>query len=300
MAQAVPNSKFFGSSVALVTPMDNQGNIDFAALEKLIEWHISNGTNAIVSMGTTGEAALVSEAEFLSVIEHTLAVVDKRIPVIAGCASPATDKSIAICQKLNEFELDAILCVTPYYVKPTQLGLQDYFLKLADESQAPVLLYNVPSRTGVDLADDSVLALAKHSNIIGIKDATADIERASRLIPQLEHFVFLSGDDETAFDFIQAGGKGVISVTANVSPEQMSQWIALSLKDLEREKAKQIFESLMPLHQGLFVEPNPIPVKWALAILGQMQEGIRSPLTEPSSVSKEIIKLALEKCQLLN
>ena len=297
MGQVVPNSKFYGSSVALVTPMDNQGDIDFQALEELIEWHISCGTDSIVSMGTTGEAALVSEEEFITVIERTLAVVDKRIPVIAGCASPATDKSIAICQRLNKFELDAILCVTPYYVKPTQLGLQEYFLTLAEQSQAPVILYNVPSRTGVDLADDSIVELSRHENIVGIKDATGDIERARRLIPQLEEFVFLSGDDETAFDFIEAGGKGVISVTANIAPSQMSQWLALSLKSVQREEAKQVFESLMPLHQTLFVEPNPIPVKWALANLGRLQEGIRSPLTEPSTVSKEKIKLALEKCQ---
>ncbi|MCW8876669.1 MAG: 4-hydroxy-tetrahydrodipicolinate synthase [Kangiellaceae bacterium] len=300
MAQAVSYTQFYGSSVALVTPMDNHGNIDFDALEELIEWHISNGTNSIVSMGTTGESALVTDEEFISVIKRTQVIVGKRIPVIAGCASPSTNKSIAICQKLNEIELDAVLCVTPYYVKPTQIGLQEYFSQLADESRAPIILYNVPSRTGVDLGDDSILKLSQHRNIVGIKDATGDIDRASRLIPQIEQFVFLSGDDETAFDFVQAGGKGVISVTANITPYEMSRWIGLSLNDLESEEAKQIFESLMPLHEALFVEPNPIPVKWALTILGQLQEGIRSPLTNPSSVSKDIIRLALKKCQLLN
>ncbi len=288
-----------GSLVALVTPMRADGCIDFDQLQQLVEWHIEQQTDGIVVMGTTGESALVSDQEVIDVIDKVIQLVNGRVPVIAGCSGISTVKAIAMARKLEEYKPDALLCVTPYYIKPEQQGLLEHFNALADNTSTPLILYNVPSRTGVDLTNNSVVALAKHKNIVGIKDATGDLERIKVLSNQVpEGFALLSGDDESAFQYIAAGGNGVISVTANISPNKMSQWIKLASSG-ELSTSKQIFSELVPLHKVLFIESNPIPVKWALNLMGKVGTGYRKPLNEPSSESKQVIKQVLEDNSLV-
>jgi len=291
-----------GSLVALVTPMDQDGDIDYEALGQLIDWHIEAQTDGLVVMGTTGEASLVSEQEFIQVIEFAAERLRGKLPLILGVGSPSTQKALDWVDRLNSLAPAAYLCVTPYYVKPTQAGLCAHFTALADRATAPILLYNVPSRTGVDLADDAILELAKHPNIVGIKDATGDIARASQLFSRLNDFVFLSGDDETAFQFIAEGGHGVISVTANVAPVEMRNWIHLLMNKPQNSlhQAREIFERLLPLHRFLFVEANPIPVKWALIKMNKINTGIRLPLTLPSAASQRLIEEAMAASGIAN
>ncbi len=281
-----------GSLVALVTPMLDDGEVDFGALGELIDWHINAGTDGLVVLGTTGESALLSDAEQQEVLKFSLEKVNRRIPVIVGCGGVSTEKTLAMAKAFNQLKPDGFLCVTPYYVKPGQRGMVQHFKALANTCESPVILYNVPGRTGVDLGDESIRELAKHPNIVGIKDATADIARAKPLFESVEDFVFLSGDDETAFDFVSNGGDGVISVTANVAPAQMKMWLDV-LGQGKVAEAKCLFEQLLPLHQELFVEANPIPVKWALWELGKIKSGIRLPLTWASENSQARIRNAL-------
>jgi 4-hydroxy-tetrahydrodipicolinate synthase len=290
---------FKGSFVALVTPMLEDGRVDFAALDLLVDWHISQNSDGIVVMGTTGESALVSETELLTVVEAVSERVVGRIPVIAGCGGISTEKVIRLAKKLERIKLDALLCVTPYYVKPEQSGLIEHYQEVADASNIPVILYNVPGRTACDLSNQSVVKLSQHSNIIGLKDATADLTRIEQLRKQVTNeFGLWSGDDETAFEYVKRGGDGVISVTANIAPKKMHQWYQL-LASGEQSRAKQRFEELLPLHQLLFVEANPIPVKWTLHRMGKISAGIRKPLTEPSDLCKNLIEKVLHNNDLL-
>ena len=293
------NSELFqGSIVALVTPMLVNGEIDETAFKNLIDWHISSGTNGLVIMGTTGESSLVSQQEHIATVALAITHANKRIPIIAGCGSAATANAIELVKKLNPLQPDGYLCVTPYYVKPTQAGLIAHFLKVADVCKAPLLLYNVPGRTACDLHNASVEILAKHPTIVGIKDATGEVSRLNELKKLVgDNFCYLSGDDETAFEFIKAGGQGVITVTGNVAPKQVSDWCRLVLsKDItDQALAKQLFLQLAPLNNALFVEANPIPVKWALFVMNKISDQLRLPLTVAAVGSQDIIQQALQK-----
>lgn len=301
------NLRFTGSFVALVTPMHSNGEIDYVSFKSLIDWQIACGTHGLVIMGTTGESPLVSVDEHVEVIKVAIEHVKGRVPVIAGCGSASTQHVVELVTKLNPLNPDAYLCVVPYYIKPSQSGLIAHFQTIADVCQSPLFLYNVPSRTACDLADESVVELAKHNNIIGIKDATGDLKRAEKLFSQLgESFIFLSGDDATAYEYVTKGGNGVISVTANIAPKAMSLWCESLLKpvvvDDEVEQGKLLFGQLKLLHDKLFIEANPIPVKWSLAFMDKIPLGIRLPLTQPSAESQSIIKDVLsstsELCNL--
>ncbi|MGX5174342.1 4-hydroxy-tetrahydrodipicolinate synthase [Aliikangiella sp. IMCC44653] len=288
-----------GSLVALVTPMNADSSVNFSQLGELIDWHIASGTHGLVVMGTTGESALVSQQELLSVVTFAIEHANKRIPIIVGCGAISTQKTLQLANLINPLGPDALLCVTPYYVKPTQAGMVAHFEQVADHSDCPVILYNVPSRTAVDLSNESVIMLAKHNNIVGLKDATGDLSRVVALSQELgPEFLLLSGDDETALEFIKNGGQGVISVTANLAPQQFSQWCELALNK-EFEKASRIFSRFKLLNQMLFIEANPIPVKWALAEMKKINNYIREPLTIPEAESQKQINQALKESKLV-
>lgn len=270
---------FQGSMVALVTPMTVDGELDWAALGALVDWHIAQGTHAIVAVGTTGESATLDVDEHLAVITAVVKQTAGRVPVIAGTGANSTREAIELTQRAKGAGADACLLVTPYYNKPTQEGLVQHFTAIANAVDIPQILYNVPGRTGVDMKPETVLRLAGHRNIVGIKEATGDLERARFLINQAPSaFAVYSGDDETAVELMLAGGKGNISVTANVAPALLSKMCELAIAG-EAEAARAINETLMPVHKAMFVESNPIPVKWAIALMGKSPEGIRLPLT---------------------
>lgn len=290
---------FRGSMVALVTPMADDGAIDEVALEKLVEFHIANGTDAIVAVGTTGESATLDEEEHCFVIRRTVQLAKGRVPVIAGTGSNSTREAIDLTRCAKEAGADACLLVTPYYNKPTQEGLYLHHKAVAEAVAIPQILYNVPGRTAVDMKNETVQRLAKVPNIIGIKDATGDIERARGLLETCgSEFEVYSGDDATAMELMLAGGHGVISVTANVAPQAMHELCMAALSG-ERGKAAAINDRLMALHRDLFVEANPIPVKWALHAMGMIGTGIRLPLTVLSSQFQPVIREALHKANVL-
>ena len=272
-----------GSLVALVTPMLENGSLDFKALEALIEWHIESGTNGIVSVGTTGESATVSVPEHLKIINKTINFVDGRVPVIAGTGGNSTQEAIELTQTAAELGADYALLVTPYYNKPNQEGLFQHFIKIADSAEIPQILYNVPSRTACDLMPQTVMRLANHQNIVGIKEALDSSERLSELIKisqsigDQKNFSVFSGDDPTFNSFMANGGDGVISVAANVVPSYISQICSLNLSG-QFDEAKQLNSILENLYELLFVESNPIPVKWMLNRMKRIQSGIRLPL----------------------
>jgi len=292
-----------GSLVALVTPMLENGSLDFNALEALIEWHIESGTNGIVSVGTTGESATVSVPEHLEIINKTINFVDGRVPVIAGTGGNSTQEAIELTQTAAELGADYALLVTPYYNKPNQEGLFQHFIKIADSAEIPQILYNVPSRTACDLMPETVMRLANHQNIVGIKEALDSSERFSELIKisqsiaDQKNFSVFSGDDPTFNSFMANGGDGVISVAANVVPSYISQICSLNLSG-QFDEAKELNSILENLYELLFVESNPIPVKWILNRMKRIQSGIRLPLV-PYNESfhektiNEMIKLKL-------
>ena len=292
-----------GSFVALVTPMSTNGSLDFNALEGLIEWHIASGTDGIVSVGTTGESATVSVPEHLEIIEKTIEFVDRRVPVIAGTGGNSTQEAVELTQKASELGADYVLIVTPYYNKPNQEGLYQHFIKIADSVDIPQILYNVPSRTACDLRPETVMRLANHQNIIGIKEALDSSERLSELIrisqsiADQKNFSVFSGDDPSFNSFMAGGGDGVISVAANVVPKHISQICSLNLSD-QFNDAEELNSLLKNLYELLFVESNPIPVKWMLNKMGRIQPGIRLPLIPFNQVFhektvNEMIKLKL-------
>lgn len=268
-----------GSLVALVTPMLADGSLDWECLDRLIEFHIDNGTDGIVAVGTTGESATLSPTEHCQVIERVVRQVAGRVPVIAGTGANSTTEAVDLTLEAEKIGVDACLLVVPYYNKPTQEGLYRHFLKIAESVKVNQILYNVPGRTACDLANDTVVRLADLPNVVGIKDATGNVPRGEALIATLgNRMAVYSGDDATAVELMLRGGKGNISVTANVAPAQMSRLCRLAVAG-DLEGALAVNEGLMPLHRKLFLEANPIPVKWALARMGLIGEGIRLPLT---------------------
>lgn len=268
-----------GSIVALATPMETDGSVDLVALARLVEFHIENNTDAIVAVGTTGESATLDFDEHCDVIRQIVGLVNGRIPVIAGTGANSTREAIALTELAADAGADACLLVTPYYNKPTQEGMYLHFRAVAEAVDIPQILYNVPGRTSCDLADETTLRLAEIRNIVGLKDATADLERARYLIDRTgSDFALYSGDDATAMHFVRAGGNGVISVTANVAPSAMHEMISLALAG-DDSAAASVNARLEALHRDLFLESNPIPVKWLLHEMGLIGSGIRLPLT---------------------
>lgn len=291
---------FSGSMVALVTPMRADGSLDSECLRKLIEFHIDNGTDGIVAVGTTGESATLSVEEHCAVIEAVVKQVDGRIPVIAGTGANSTSEAIELSQYAKDLGVSAVLLVTPYYNRPTQEGLYLHFKAIAEAVDIPQILYNVPSRTACDLQPETVGRLSCIPNIIAIKEATGDVRRVE-LIQQVAHpdFKLYTGEDGNTVDFILAGGKGVISVTANVAPKLMHEMCQAALLG-DADHARQINDKLVALHQNLFVESNPIPVKWALHEMGLIAEGIRLPMTVLSEQYHQPVRDALVAAGIMN
>lgn len=283
-----------GSLVALITPFQADGSVDFEALDRLVEWHIDQGTHGIVVVGTTGEAATLTNEELLSVISRCVAKANGRVPVIAGTGANATPKAIELTRQAAEAGVDACLVVTPYYIKPTQRGMHAHFTAIADACDIDVILYNVPGRTGVDLQNATVLELSRHPRIVGIKDATGDVDRGAELTSLVsDDFAVYSGDDATALELIAHGAKGNISVTANVQPKLMSKAVEAALSG-DRDLANTINARLIRLHSDLFVESNPIPVKYAVSQLGLCANELRLPLTPLDDQYKNKIDEALK------
>jgi 4-hydroxy-tetrahydrodipicolinate synthase len=274
---------FRGSIVALVTPMHTGGTVDFDALERLVEFHIEQGTQAIVAVGTTGESATLTVPEHGSVIRRTVELVAGRVPVIGGTGANATAEAIELTVAAKGAGVDGCLLVTPYYNKPTQEGLFLHHSAVADAVTIPQIVYNVPGRTACDLLTQTMVRLAEHPNIVGLKDATGDLERGRALIEQCgDKIDLLSGDDETALDLMLDGFAGVISVTSNVAPGAMRAVCDAALA-CDRAKARSLNQPLEALHRDLFVESNPIPAKWVLERMGLIEGGIRLPLTPLSA-----------------
>jgi len=293
------NHSFLGSSVALITPMFDDGKVDYASLENLIDFHIEAGTSSIVSVGTTGESATVGVTEHLHVIKRTIEHAAKRIPVIAGTGANSTSEAIELTKEAKSLGADACLLVTPYYNKPTQEGLYQHFKLIAETVDIDQLLYNVPGRTAVDMSVDTTLRLAEIDNIIGIKDATGNLSVIKQLVERCpEDFLLLTGDDATALDFILCGGHGGISVTANIVPKEL-QKVYLSAMSGQTDLAKELNKKLENLHDHLFLEANPIPVKWALHKMGKCHKGIRLPLLLLSEEYQSVISTDLEKLGLI-
>lgn len=288
-----------GSMVALVTPMNPDNSLDWASLHKLVDWHLEQGTHAIVAIGTTGESPTLTVEEHLEVIKRIVDQVHGRIPVIAGTGANSTLEAVEWTSAAKDIGADACLLVSPYYNKPTQEGLFLHHQFVAKSVAIPQILYNVPGRTGVDMTTETVLRLAKVPNIVGIKEATGDLPRAKDLIARVPNgFAVVSGDDATAVELILLGGQGDISVTANVVPRAIAQMCELALAGKATE-ARAINQALLPLHDAMFVESNPIPVKWAVEQLGLIQSGIRLPLTPLSAQYHSQVKSALQVAGLL-
>jgi 4-hydroxy-tetrahydrodipicolinate synthase len=277
------NHPLTGSMVALITPMLENGTVDFPSLKKLVEFHIASGTRAIVSMGTTGESATLNQDEHIEVIKKTIEFAKGRIPIIAGTGANSTSEAITLTHAAKAQGADACLLVTPYYNKPTQEGLYQHYKAIAEAVDIEQILYNVPGRTAVSLSIETTVRLSKIPNIIGIKDATGDARIAQDLREQCpKDFLLYSGDDATAIDFILKGGHGGISVTANIAPKELAFAYEMALCG-DETLAHTANNSLQNLHASLFIESNPIPVKWALFKMGKCQNGIRLPLTKLSS-----------------
>ena len=289
-----------GSIVALVTPMiPNSLEVDWDRLKDLVEWHIQQGTNAIVAVGTTGESPTLDVQEHMATIAAIVEDSSGRIPVIAGTGANSTKEAIEWTRRAQESGADACLLVAPYYNKPTQEGLYLHHRSIADSVDIPQILYNVPGRTACDILPDTVNRLASVDNIVGIKDATGDIERAKKLIEICpSDFAIYSGDDATALQLMLLGGHGNVSVTANVAPKLMAEMCKLAITG-EKKEATDINNFLAPVHNALFLESNPIPVKWAVAQMGFIQHGIRLPLTELSDDLKIEVYEALKAADLL-
>ncbi|MEZ9395967.1 4-hydroxy-tetrahydrodipicolinate synthase [Vibrio splendidus] len=289
---------FSGSIVALVTPFNTDGEVDFDSLKKLVEHHVAAGSDGLVAVGTTGESSTLTIEEHVKVVNKIVEFADGRIPVIAGTGANATHESVLFSRLLNGSGIAGCLSVTPYYNKPTQEGLYQHYKAIAEVSDVPQILYNVPGRTAVDLLPETVARLSEIENIVALKDATGDLDRIA-IHRELcgEDFILLSGDDLTGLEFVKRGGDGVISVTNNVAAADMATMFKLA-KEGKFEEAEAINERLMPLHKNLFVESNPIPVKWAVHKMGLIAEGgLRLPLTELSKPAQPVVAQAMtEAC----
>jgi 4-hydroxy-tetrahydrodipicolinate synthase len=291
---------FQGSLVALVTPMREDGTIDEGGMQRLIDFHVDNHSDALIAVGTTGESATLNEEEHCQLLRRTVEMAAGRIPVIAGTGANSTREAIDLTRCALDAGVDACLLVTPYYNKPTQEGLYRHHKAVAEAVAVPQILYNVPGRTAVDMLPETVERLAPIDNIIGIKEATGDMERARRLIACCgDRLDIYSGDDATAMELMLLGGKGNISVTANVAPQAMHDMCAAALAG-DRETASAINAPLQCLHESLFVESNPIPVKWALSEMGLIPAGIRLPLTRLASEHHETVRQALRQAGIID
>jgi len=303
MKSTHPNIPILGSLVAIVTPMHPDGALDFAALRRLLDWHVAQGTHGIVIVGTSGESPTVNVAEHRELIRFTVAHIAGRIPVIAGTGGNSTQEAIELTQFAKEVGADCSLQVVPYYNKPTQEGMYQHFKHIAQTVDLPIILYNVPSRTVADISNATILRLAKIPGIIGLKDATGNLERACSLLADLKKqnsadFAVYSGDDLTAIFLMMMGGHGNISVTANVAPQEMSALCTAAITgDLPQARALQF--KLLNLHQLMFTESNPIPVKWALHQMGMMESGIRLPLIPLSESHRQTLHDELHRLGLL-
>ncbi len=289
-----------GSIVALVTPLFSNGDVDYKSLERLVEMHIDQGTDAIVAVGTTGESTTLTMQEHIDVVTKIVEFAAGRLPVIGGNGSNSTREAIELTQSLQDTGIVAMLGVTPYYNKPTQHGLIAHYSAIAQSTKIPQILYNVPGRTCCDLLPETVAVLAKIENIIGIKEATGNLSRLTAIKALVnKDFLLFSGDDGTGMDFMLLGGDGVISVTNNVAPRLMSEMCRHALAG-EKEQAQAINNKLIALHNDLFVEANPIPVKWCVTQLGMIDGGhLRLPLTELSSQHHALLQAAMRKADVL-
>lgn len=288
-----------GSMVALATPMHPNGDLDWEALDRVVDIHLDNGTDSIVAVGTSGESATLDYDEHLEVVKRVVERVAGRIPVIAGTGANSTREAIEMTRGAKEAGADACLLVTPYYNKPTQEGLVLHYTAVAEAVDIPQILYNVPGRTACDMQPETVVRLSAVKNIVGIKEATGDIDRARFLVENTpDDFAIYSGDDGTAIELILAGGQGNISVTANIAPAQMSELCRLGLEG-KAEEARALQAKLMPLHSAMFTESNPIPVKWAMHELGWCDTGIRLPLTPLSANLRASLVDVLKQSELL-
>jgi 4-hydroxy-tetrahydrodipicolinate synthase len=284
---------FKGSLVALVTPFDSKDRVDYPSLKRLVDFHIQQGSSALVIAGTTGESPTLRRSEHIELIGRVLEIADQRIPVVAGTGSNSTFQSIELSKAVADSRLSAYMAVVPYYNKPTQEGIYRHYMSIADAIDRPLLMYNVPGRTVADMMPETIARLASHENIFGVKEATGDIERL-RAIQSLidDDFMLYSGDDFTALSFIEQGGHGVVTVSGNVVPRQIARMCQLAL-DGDSDEAKAIDDTLQPLNKMLFVESNPIPVKWAVAEMGLMEGYIRLSLTPFSSRYHEDMRSAM-------
>lgn len=288
-----------GSLVALVTPMQESGAIDWSALNRLVDWHLECGTHGVVPVGTTGESATLSVAEHLRVIEATVERVDGKVPVVAGTGANSTAEAIELTRHGKSAGVDACLVVTPYYNKPTQEGLYRHYSAITEAVDVPLVLYNVPPRTACDMTAATVARLAPNERIIGIKEACGDANRVKEIKKQVEDdFILLSGEDAQTLDMMRDGAVGTISVTANVAPKLMSQFCEQFLSG-NVEQAEAIDASLQPIHEILFVETSPIPTKWALNTMGRIGNGIRLPLIELSDQHHQEVRKRLNEVGLI-
>jgi 4-hydroxy-tetrahydrodipicolinate synthase len=286
---------FKGSLVALVTPFDDDNRVDFLSLKRLIEFQVEQGSDGLVIAGTTGESATLERSEHIEVISRAVEFADGRLPIIAGTGSNSTAQTVDLSCAVADTGIDAFLIVVPYYNKPVQEGLFQHFTVIADAVHKPVLMYNVPGRTVADMLPETVARLAKHENIFGIKEATGDIDRL-RAIQELvdDDFMMYSGDDFTILPFIDQGGHGVVTVSGNVAAAQVARICRLAM-DGRMDEAKALDESLQSLNKALFVESNPIPVKWAVSQMGLMQANIRLPLTPYLAEYHKEMRAAMRK-----
>jgi 4-hydroxy-tetrahydrodipicolinate synthase len=290
---------FRGSLVALVTPMTESGDVDHVAFGRLLDWHARQGTDGVVIAGTTGESPTVTAAEAAELLQIAVQRIGGRMPVIAGTGGNSTAESIERTRAACELGVDGVLVVTPYYNRPPQEGLYRHFSLVADASSVPLILYNVPSRTACDLLPETVERLSFHPQIIGIKEATGSVERGAELLRRCgDDFLLLSGDDATCRELIGAGAQGVITVTGNVAPRMMHEMVEAALAD-DPVGARELDERLAGLHTALFVESNPIPVKWALGRLGLIGPGIRLPLVPLSESNQAAVLAAMRRAGVI-
>jgi dihydrodipicolinate synthase len=291
---------FTGSLVALVTPMDTKGKVDHVSLKKLVEYHIANGTSGIVSVGTTGESATLDHNEHIDVIKRTIDYADGRINIIAGTGANATKEAIELTRRVENIGVVGCLTVAPYYNKPTQEGMYQHFKAIAESTQLPQILYNVPGRTSSDIKPETVGRLSKIKNIVALKDATGDLSRVYKTRKLIgSDFKLLSGDDATFLDFMILGGDGVISVTANVAAKQVATICELAANN-QIQEARAVNDNLLALHNYLFIEPNPTPVKWACTRIGLMATAtIRLPMVSLTDASIPAVEKALKDANLL-
>jgi 4-hydroxy-tetrahydrodipicolinate synthase len=289
---------FKGSLVALVTPFNGNNQVDYTSLKRLIDFHVEQGSDGLVIAGTTGESATLSRLEHVDLIERAVEMVDGRLPVIAGTGSNSTAQTVDLSRAVADTGIDAFLIVVPYYNKPVQEGLYQHFSVIADAVEKPVMMYNVPGRTVADLLPETVARLSVHDNILGIKEATGDIDRLKAIQDVVsDDFRLFSGDDFTLLPFIRQGGHGVVTVSGNVAPEQVARLCRLAAEG-KYDEAETLDATLQPLNELLFVESNPIPVKWAVSQMGLMDDHIRLPLTPYSAQYHDQMRAAMRSASV--